>query len=201
MFVGTAREFRFIITFPASALMSIIFIRIIQTIVICIADVNARNAIAIVAGKQVTETRFSARFAVIRRLVGSVTAIVVSIAIPRSRNAAVVVGATETVGGTRPLRTRRFVLIGIVTAIVISIAQPERFHANVGRVAFEMLQWASGISSASFARLVRRVGIFTIVDSIAHLIKNDKSFTAKMLSTFLIFYCKKNQTMGKGSQP
>lgn len=145
MFIGTAREFRFRVAFAAPTLVSIIFIRIVQAVVVSVADVNARDAIAVVARKQVAETSLGARFAIIWRLVGSVAAVIVSIAIPRGRNAAVVVGAAETVAGTRALRTRRFVLIGIVAAVIIAVTQPERFHANVGRVAFEMLRWAGGI--------------------------------------------------------
>lgn len=145
LFIGTAREFRFRVAFAAPTLVSIIFIRIVQAVVVSVADVNARDAIAVVARKQVAETSLGARFAIIWRLVGSVAAVIVSIAIPRGRNAAVVVGASETVAGTRALRTRRFVLIGIVAAVIIAVTQPERFHANVGRVAFEMLRWAGGI--------------------------------------------------------
>lgn len=99
----------------------------------------------------------------------TVATIVVSVAVPSSRNTTVVVRAAETVAGTRSLRTSRVVLIGIVTAVIVSIAQPKRFDANVGRITFEMTCRTGSVASATFTGLVRRVGVFTIVDSVTNL--------------------------------
>ncbi len=71
LFVGAAGEFRFSVAFAVAALVSVVFVGIIQTVVISVADVDARNAVAIVAGKEVAETSFGARFTVIWRFIGS----------------------------------------------------------------------------------------------------------------------------------
>lgn len=99
----------------------------------------------------------------------TVATIVVSIAIPSGWNTTVVVGTAEAVAGTRSLGTGRVVLVGIVATVVVSIAKPERFHANVGRVAFEMARRTGGVAGASIAGLVRRVGIFAVVDPVTNL--------------------------------
>ena len=66
LFVGGTREFRLLITLPVSALVTAIFIRIVQTIVVSVADVNPRDAVAIVAREQVAETRPRSGFAIFR---------------------------------------------------------------------------------------------------------------------------------------
>jgi hypothetical protein len=180
LFVGAAREFRFRVAFSASALMSVVFVRVVEAIVVSIADVNARNAVAVVASEQVSKTRFGARFAVIWRLISSVATIVVSVTIPSGRNAAVVVGTAETVARAGALRTGRIVLIRIVTAVIVSVAEPERFHANVGRIAFEMVRWASCVPRATIAGFIRRISVFAIIYSVANL-KNPPSENKKKL--------------------
>lgn len=70
--------------------MSIIFVRIIHAIIVTVADVNPRNAISIVAREKISEASSSLGFAILWRFVGSVTAIVVSVAVPSRRNATVV---------------------------------------------------------------------------------------------------------------
>lgn len=149
--------------------MSVVLVRVVEAIVVAVADVNARNAVAVVAGEEVAEAGLGSRLAVIRRLVGSVAAIVVSVAVPGGRNAAVVVGAAEAVAGTRSLRAGRVVLVRIVAAVVVAVAQPERLHANVGRVALEMVRRASRVPSATIAGLVRRVGVLAVINSVANL--------------------------------
>ncbi len=151
--------------------MSVVLVRVVEAIVVAVADVNARNAVAVVAGEEVAEAGLGSRLAVIRRLVGSVAAIVVSVAVPGGRNAAVVVGAAEAVAGTRSLRAGRVVLVRIVAAVVVAIAQPKRLHANVGRVALEMVRRASRVPSATIAGLVRRVGVLAVINSVANLKK------------------------------
>ncbi len=102
-------------------------------------------------------------------MLGTVSTVVVSITVPRCRDAAVVVGATETVAGTGSLRTGRVVLVRVVAAVVVTVAEPKRLDANVGRVALEMPRRASRVPGATIAGLVRRVGVFTVVDSVANL--------------------------------
>ena len=132
LLVGAAREFRFGVALARSALMALVLIRIVKAVVIAVADINSRNTVSVIARKQVTEAGLCARFAVIGRLVGSVSAIVIAVAVPSGGNAPVVVGTSETVGGTRALRAGGVVLIGVVATIVIAIAEPKRFDANVG---------------------------------------------------------------------
>ncbi len=156
--------------------MSVVLVGVVQAIVVAVADVNARNAVAVVAGEQVAETGLGSGFAVIWRLVGSVPAVVVSVAVPSGRNAAVVVGAAETVAGTRSLRTGRVVLIRIVAAVVVAVAEPERLHANVSRVALEMVRRASRVPRATIAGLVRRVGVLAIINSVANLKRREIQF-------------------------
>ena len=99
----------------------------------------------------------------------TVAAVVISVAVPGGRNAAVVVGAAEAVAGTRALRTGGIVFVGIVAAVVVSVAQPVGLHTNVGRVALEVVVGARGVADALVGRFIRRVGVFTVVDSVAHL--------------------------------
>ena len=124
MFVGTVSEFRFRLTLPVSAMVSNVPIRIIQTIVFLIADRNPRNAIYVVTRNQISKTSFGPGFVVIRRLIRTITAIIVSVAIPHCRNASVIVRTSETVARAGSLRARRIVLVGVVTAIVITLLHP-----------------------------------------------------------------------------
>ena len=132
LLVGTTGEFRFGVALARSTLMTLILVRVIETVIISIANVDSWNAVAVIARKQVTEAGLCARFTIIGRLIGSVSTIVVSIAVPGSGNAAIVGGASETVGGTRALRTSSVVFVRIVAAIVVSVTKPKRFDANIG---------------------------------------------------------------------
>lgn len=71
MFVGTAGKFSFSVAFTVAALMPVVFIRIVQTVVVPIANVNTWDAVAIVASKQVAKTSFRTRFTIIWWLVSS----------------------------------------------------------------------------------------------------------------------------------
>jgi len=70
--------------------MAFILVGVVQTIVVAIADVNSRNAVAVVARKQITEARSTLGLAVTGWLVTSVQTVVVSIAVPGSRDTPVV---------------------------------------------------------------------------------------------------------------
>lgn len=67
-----------------------VFITVIHTIVVTIADVDAGNAVAVVACEQVAEAGAAFTLAVLWGLVWPVAAVVVSITVPRRRDAAVV---------------------------------------------------------------------------------------------------------------
>lgn len=69
LLVSATGEFRLCIAFAVTTLMTAILIRVIQAVVISITDVDARNAVAIVAGKEVAKARFGAGFAVIWRFI------------------------------------------------------------------------------------------------------------------------------------
>lgn len=62
----------------------------------------------------------------------TVAAVVITVAIPRCRNAAVVVGAPEAVAGARALRARSCVLVRVIPAVVVTVTQPKRLDADVG---------------------------------------------------------------------
>lgn len=71
LFVGDAVEFRLGVADAVAALVSIVLVRVVQTVVISVAEVEARDAVAVVARKQVAETRFRDRLAVFLRLIST----------------------------------------------------------------------------------------------------------------------------------
>jgi len=66
--------------------MTFIFVRVIQTIIVPIANVNSRNAVAVVAREQIAEACPAFGLAVTRRFVASVQAVVVSVTVPSGWN-------------------------------------------------------------------------------------------------------------------
>lgn len=148
--------------------MSRVLVRIVQAIVVAVAYVNPRYAVAVVAREQVAETGAALGLAVLGRLVGPVAAVVVAVAVPRGRYAPVV-GAPEAIGRARALRTVHRVLVAVVAAIVVAVAQPVRLHAYVGLQALEMIRRARDVLRAPVVRLVRRRVVLAIVHAVAHL--------------------------------
>lgn len=69
-----------------TTLMTLVFIGVIQTIVVSVADVNSGNTVAVVTSEQIAETCSTLGLAVTRRLVASVQTIVISVAIPSRRD-------------------------------------------------------------------------------------------------------------------
>lgn len=65
----------FLIKNKLTALMSIIFVTIVQTIVIAIADINSRYAIAIVTCEQITEACSTLWFTIFWRFIRRITTI------------------------------------------------------------------------------------------------------------------------------
>ena len=72
-----------------TTLVFLVFIGAIQAVVVAIADIDARDAVAVVASKQVAETGTLLGLTV-GRLVGAVSAVVVAVAVPGGRDAPVV---------------------------------------------------------------------------------------------------------------
>jgi len=115
-----------------------VLVRIVQTIVIAVADVNPRYAIAIVTREQVAETRTTLRLAILWRFVRPVTTVVVAVAVPCGWYTSVV-GTPEAVRRAGPLRAMYRVLVTVIATIVVTIAQPVRFHAYVCLLALQMV--------------------------------------------------------------
>lgn len=153
-----------------TALMSRVLVGIVQAIVVAVAYVNPRYAVAVVACEQVAETCTALRLAVLRRFVRPVAAVVVTVAVPRGRYAPVV-RAPETVCRARPLGTVHRVLVTVVAAVVVAVAQPIRFHANVRLLALQMVRRARDVLRAPVVGLVRSRVVFAVVHAVAHLAK------------------------------
>lgn len=148
--------------------MSIILVTVVQTIIVPIANVDSRYTIAIVAREQIAKARSTLRLAVLWRLIGTIAAIVVAIAIPRRRYTPMT-RTPETVLRTRSLATMQGILIRIIAAIIITIAQPIRFHANVRILAFQMTSRTRSILRAHFVRLIGRCIVLAVVHTVADL--------------------------------
>lgn len=69
-----------------TALMTLIFVRVIQTIIVPVANVNSRNAVAVVAREQIAEACSAFGLAVTRRFIASVQTVVVSVTVPSGWN-------------------------------------------------------------------------------------------------------------------
>ena len=65
-------------------------IRIVETVVVAIADVDPGDAVAVVAGEQVSVAGPVSGSALIGRLVFAAFAVAVAVAVPRGRDAAVI---------------------------------------------------------------------------------------------------------------
>lgn len=55
-----------------TTLMTLVFVRVVQTIIVSITNVNSRNAVAVVTRKQIAEARPTFGLTVTRRFVASV---------------------------------------------------------------------------------------------------------------------------------
>lgn len=69
-----------------TALMTFVLVRVIETIVVAVANINSRNAVAVVAREQIAEACPAFGLAITRRLVASVQTVVVSVTVPCGRN-------------------------------------------------------------------------------------------------------------------
>lgn len=73
-----------------TALMSVIFVRVVQTIIVAVTNVYSRNAVSIVTCEKITKAGASFRFAVLWRFVCTIAAVIVTITVPGSGDASVV---------------------------------------------------------------------------------------------------------------
>lgn len=69
LLVGAAGKLGLGVALAVAALVPAVLVRVVQTVVVAVADVDARYAVAVVARKQVAEARLGARLAVIRWLI------------------------------------------------------------------------------------------------------------------------------------
>lgn len=70
--------------------MAVVFIRVVQTVVITIADVYPGDTVSIVTGEEVTKAGPALQFTVVLRLISSVSAVIVTVTVPRRRDTTVV---------------------------------------------------------------------------------------------------------------
>ena len=105
VFVGRTGEFSVGIALTGIALMSNIFIRVVETVIISVADIYSWNTVSIIASEEITKTGPLFTLAVLFGFISFRTAtIVISIAIPGGGYASVV-RTSKAIGRTRPLRT------------------------------------------------------------------------------------------------
>lgn len=51
LFIGVASEFRFGVTLTVAALVPVVFVRVVQTVVVTVTNVNTRDAVAVIASE------------------------------------------------------------------------------------------------------------------------------------------------------
>lgn len=103
--VGHTRELPVGIALTSVALVSYVFIRVVETIVIAVTDVNPRNTIAVIASEEISKAGPLFTLAVLFGFICFRTStIIIAIAIPSGGNAPVV-GTPEAIGRTRSLGT------------------------------------------------------------------------------------------------
>lgn len=146
-FVLLARVLGLGVTLAFVTLVAVVLITVIEAIVVSIADVDSRYAVAVVASKEVAEAGSSLGAAVFWRLVSSIATVVVAVAVPRSGYTPVV-RAAEAVLRARSLRAMEGVLVRVVAAVVIAVAEPVRLHADVGLLTLQVVSGASGVRRA-----------------------------------------------------
>lgn len=79
--------------------MPVVLVTVVQAIVVAITDVNSWYTVAVVACKEIPKAGATLGLAVIWRFVGTIAAIVITVAVPCGGYAAMV-GTTEAVRGT-----------------------------------------------------------------------------------------------------
>ena len=144
-------------------------VRVIDTVVVSVADVGVGNAVAVVAREQVAEARPVLGLALALRLVLAALAILVAVAVPRGRQAPVV-GTPERVGRTRSGAAVQLVLVRVVATIVIAVAQPVRLQADGGGLAGQLAAGAGDVLVVADGQgLVGGGVVLAVVDAVADL--------------------------------
>lgn len=159
------RPNRFVIL---TALVAFVLVRVVETIVVAVAYVDPRYAVAIVAGEEVAEAGASLGLAVAGRFVAAVETVVVAVAVPGRRYASVV-RAPEAVLRAGSLGAVKGILVAVVAAVVVTVAEPVRFDAYVRRLALKMVRRTGGVLRASLVGLVGGDVVLTVVHTIADL--------------------------------
>jgi len=80
---------------PLTTLPLLRFVRVVETIVIAVANVDPRDAVAVVAGEEVAVASSVGGGALVGGLVFAAFAVAVAVAVPRGRNTAVVGASIE----------------------------------------------------------------------------------------------------------
>lgn len=158
--------FRIALTFVA--LMAVVFVTVVKAIVVTVTDVDPGNAVSIVTGEKVPEAGPAFRAAVLGWFIGTVTTIVITVAVPSSRDAPMVRTA-EAVGRTSSLRAVEWILVRVVTAVIVSITQPVRFDADVCLLALQVVSGTCCVRRTALLRLVAGHIILAVVDAVTDL--------------------------------
>ena len=119
--IGLASEFRFWVASSGFALLSFTFVRVVQTIIVAVTNVNSRDAVAIVTGEKVTKAGSVFGLAGIFRFVFATLTIWITVTIPSGWDASVI-GAPEGVRGTGPGTAMELIFVRVITAVIVSIA-------------------------------------------------------------------------------
>ena len=119
--IGLTSEFGFRVAGSGFALLGFTFVRVVQTIIIAITNVNSRDAVAIVTGEKVTKAGSVFGLAGIFGFVFTTLTIWITITIPSGWNASMI-GAPEGVGGTGPGTAMELIFVRVIAAVIVSIA-------------------------------------------------------------------------------
>ena len=164
-----ALKLRLRVALPIVALALLTLVRAIQTVIVAIAEIDPRDAVAIVAGEQVAEAGLLVRLTIFLRLVTAVLTIGIAITVPRGRDATVV-RTPETVGRAGAGAIVQRVLIAVVATIVVTVAEPVGLHTNGGVLALEVILGTGHVAGAAQChRLVAGRVVLAVVHAVANL--------------------------------
>lgn len=170
--VALAGEFRLVVAFPVVALVPCVLVRIVQTIVVAVAYIYARDAMAVIAGEQIAKAGSPFALAVLEGFITPISTIIVPVTVP-SRWDTTVIGTSEAILRTGGFGTVNRILVGIISAVVVAIAEPIRFNADVCLLAFQVTRGARRVPWTPFVRFIRCRVVFTIIYSVTYLRHGD----------------------------
>lgn len=151
--IRRAGELSLLVALPIVTLVPFVLVGLVQAIIVPVADVDPRYTVAVIAREEVAEAGPAFGLAVARRFVAAVQTVVVAVAVPSGRDAAVI-GAPEAVLRAGPLGAVQRVLVAVVPAIVVPVAEPVGLHADVGLLALEVVGRAGGVAGAAPVGLI-----------------------------------------------